>query len=340
MRKLILLLIFTSLINSFAFAQGDTCGNPINLNPLVPITDNGKINIDVDNSSSGQFYTYTATQVGIIEMSSAQSNNQVDNTFDTWLRVYDENCNLIFDEDDTEGLLGGVEFRANVNIGDTYIYEWANHEWAGNFRVEFIYHVPVDNIECNNPTNLILGENLADNWFGAKYYSFTAPNDGELTISTCDYPFALFRNTTITSSCNDSTSLAIYDYSCDIEDHDLHTAKYSMVSGETVNIKMEGYIHMHYDYNFNASFEESLSTHDEDYNSLVVYPNPVENNLSIKVNNTNSVKHITLYDLSGKQLSVNWVLASNNTIKVDLNNFKAGVYILKANNTIKKIIKK
>lgn len=338
MNKQILNLLFSVFIINTAFSQGNSCADPIDLNPLVPITGNGKINIDVDNTLSGKFYTYTATQVGIIEMSSAWSNDPGNPNFDTWLRVYDSNCNLIFDEDDTPGLFGGVEFSTNVAIGDSYIFEWVNHEWAGDFRVEFTYHVPVTGTTCDSPDNLYIGVNTPDNWFGAKYYTYTAPNDGSLTISTCEDPFAYYRNSFVINTCGGS-NLATRDYSCDTDDNDLHTATYTMTGGETVIIKMEGYIHMHHDYNFTASFDSALSTNDEFYTSFEIYPNPVENNLFIRIDDLNKVKNISLYDLSGKEVSIDWGYYSSLEIKVDLQSIKAGVYILKINDSAKKLIK-
>jgi hypothetical protein len=339
MIKTLLNFIFLVILINNTHGQGNSCANPIDLNPLVPVTGNGKINIPVDNSMSGQFYTYTATQVGIIEMSSAFSNAPGDPTFDTWLRVYDNNCNLIFDEDNTPGLLGGVEFRTNVEIGDTYVFEWANHEWAGTFNVEFIYHVPVPSITCDDPSTLSMGLNHADNWFGPKFYTFTAPNNGTLTISTCDHSSAVFRNTFILNDCNGS-NIASIDYSCDIDDDDLHTATYNMTNGESVIVKMEGYIHMHHDYDFTASFETTLSVQDEFRNSFNAYPNPVEDEIFVQMNTLNTVENIALYDFSGRQLSINWTMDVNNLIKVNIQNMSTGVYIIKINNTVKKIIKK
>jgi len=321
-------------------AQGDSCLNPIDLNPFIPATGNGQYNLTVDNSSSGQFYTYTATQVGVIEMSSAYSNAPGDSSFDTWLRVYDSNCNLIFDEDDSPGMLGGVEFRADVVIGDTYIFEWANHEWAGVFNVEFIYHVPVTGITCNGADNLVLGINLADNWFGAKYYTYTAIQDGLLKVSTCEHPWAYYRNIEILDACNGNL-LGNIDYSCDIEDDGRQLATYNITNGETVIVKMEGYVHMHHDYDFTASFDEALSLEEESITSFNVFPNPINNEFNIDINNVDNVNSISLFDLSGKALTVIWRKVSINNIKVDISHLQEGVYIVVINhNTNKIIIKK
>jgi len=37
---------------------------------------------------------------------------------------------------------------------------------------------------------LVLGDNIADNWFEAKYYTYTATQDGLLEIDTCNHSSA------------------------------------------------------------------------------------------------------------------------------------------------------
>ena len=249
--------LFLTFIN-VAWSQGESCVNPIDLNPNIPISGNGKYKLQVDNTSTSQFYTYTATQNGFIEMSSAWSYDLSPgySGFDTWLKVYDDQCNLIFDKDNTPGLLGGVEFSIEVAIGDTYIFEWSNQEWGGKFNVEFIYHeLLTDGLTCDDPRDIVLGsENLADNWWGSIYYTYTALEDGELEISTCSNPYAYHRVINILSTC-DGVPLGEFDDSCDVEDDGYHLVKYNISKGETVIVKMDGFIHMHHDYTFTASFK-------------------------------------------------------------------------------------
>jgi hypothetical protein len=336
--RTILIGLFLLMMNS-SFAQGDSCANPIDINPFIPITGNGKYSITVDNSISNPFYTYTATQVGIIEMSSAFSNVPGDGTFDTWLRVYDENCNLIFDEDNTPGLFGGVEFVTNVAIGDTYTFEWSNQEWAGTFDIEFIYHVPVNAITCDDAQDLVLGSNFADNWFGTKYYTHTATQDGLLEINTCNNPWAYNRNVEILDACNGNV-LGTIDYSCDIDDDGFQLANYNMSIGETVLIKMEGYIHMHHDYDFMASFNTALSVNEFTPDSFKVYPNPFINEFSINLKTAVQVENLKLYDITGKSIPVSWQTNEGNSVKVNTQTIKNGAYILRINDSYSKVILK
>jgi len=237
--------------------QGNSCIDPIDLNPFIPTSGNGVHNITVDNALSSQFYTYTATQEGVIEMSSAYSYSSGSSNFDTWLRVYDSDCNLIFDEDDTPGLLGGVEYTVEVSVGDTYVFEWSNQEWAGVFNVEFIYQEKItEGVTCDNPINVILGEanNLANYWFGAQYYTYTATENGVFEVSTCNGVYAHNRVITLLDACN-GNSIGVLDESCDVDDDGYSLVRYSISIGETVVVKMVGLTaHMHDDYYFSASF--------------------------------------------------------------------------------------
>jgi hypothetical protein len=338
--KIVITLSALLLFINYTYAQGTSCIDPIDLNPSVPVNGNGKLNIAVDNSSNSQFYTYTATQVGIIEMSSAYSNVPGDGTFDSWLKVYDSNCNLIFDEDDTPGFLGGVEFRTNVEIGDIYIFEWSNQEWAGEFTVEFIYHVPVNAITCDDSQDLVLGNNLADNWFGAKYYTHTATEDGLLEINTCNNPSAHNRYIEILDACNGNL-LGTVDYSCDIDDDGYQLASYYMSQGETVIIKMEGYItHLHNDYDFTASFNVSLSN-DEFYSkNFKIYPNPFQNEFSIDLKISEKLEDIKLYDITGRVIPIDWNKDDATSININTKTVESGAYVLMINNNYFKIILK
>ena len=76
-------------------------------------------------------------------------------------------------------------------------------------------------------------------------------------------------------------------------------------------------------------------------NSIKVYPNPTDGQVSIMLPSTNEVK-ITVYDLNGRLL-LNKVSTSDNFI-INLDKYEAGVYVLKIkmgqNETVKRIIKK
>ncbi|MCF8380547.1 MAG: T9SS type A sorting domain-containing protein [Bacteroidales bacterium] len=66
-----------------------------------------------------------------------------------------------------------------------------------------------------------------------------------------------------------------------------------------------------------------------DYNSfdrIVIYPNPVADVLSI--DNSSSISNVTLIDITGKLL-MNMDNLNNNQIRINMSNFKTGIYYLK-----------
>lgn len=91
-----------------------------------------------------------------------------------------------------------------------------------------------------------------------------------------------------------------------------------------------------------VTVEEALGVDDHNIvNSIKVYPNPTDGQVSIMLPSTNEVK-ITVYDLNGRLL-LNKVSTSDNFI-INLDKYEAGVYVLKIkmgqNETVKRIIKK
>ena len=56
----------------------------------------------------------------------------------------------------------------------------------------------------------------------------------------------------------------------------------------------------------------------------MVYPNPAQNVLNIK--GINTLKEVTLYDLTGKLVLKNTDLSSNT---IDLSNLKVGIYMVR-----------
>lgn len=248
--------IIIGILSTLSFqglAQGDSCGDPIDLNPDIPVNGNGTYDLTVDNSLSNQFYTYTATQDGHVEMSSAFSNVPGDGSFDPYLRVYDEMCDLIFEEDNTPGLFGNVEFHTQVSIGDSYIFEWSNEKWAGVFDVEFIYHESVTGESCNDPVDLAFEENTVDFWFGDQYYTHTAESDGLLEISTCGLWNSGQSNIVMLDACNGS-EIGTSSDECDYDSEGWESMTYNITADETIIIKMLEAQHKHYDYTFNAMF--------------------------------------------------------------------------------------
>ncbi|ROI05610.1 T9SS C-terminal target domain-containing protein [Chryseobacterium sp. G0240] len=91
--------------------------------------------------------------------------------------------------------------------------------------------------------------------------------------------------------------------------------------------------------NIKINNESSLSTKDIAKNSetLSIYPNPATD--IIKINTSNKIKHVEVYDLTGKRMNV-----TLDRDKVDVRNLSAGVYLLnvetEGRNFTEKFIKK
>ncbi|MFD1062252.1 T9SS type A sorting domain-containing protein [Winogradskyella litorisediminis] len=89
----------------------------------------------------------------------------------------------------------------------------------------------------------------------------------------------------------------------------------------------------------NITPAQALSNNDFKQTSFVVYPNPAQNVLNIK--GINTLKEVTLYDLTGKLVLKNTDLSSNT---IDLSNLKVGIYMVRiidefGNTSTQKIMK-
>ena len=83
-----------------------------------------------------------------------------------------------------------------------------------------------------------------------------------------------------------------------------------------------------------ATFEKTAEISIEEHN-LVVFPNPTSGLINIKTIPGNT---ITLYDIMGKQIMQ--YLASSDTLTINLQALPNGIYLLRDNNTVVKVIKK
>ncbi|SHI97832.1 T9SS type A sorting domain-containing protein [Flavobacterium haoranii] len=79
----------------------------------------------------------------------------------------------------------------------------------------------------------------------------------------------------------------------------------------------------------------------ETNDKIIVFPNPVQNDLNIKINNVSENTNVKIFDLLGKEFYSNSF--ENQNINIDLNFLKTGIYLLKINSgtnkTVQKIIK-
>jgi hypothetical protein len=66
---------------------------------------------------------------------------------------------------------------------------------------------------------------------------------------------------------------------------------------------------------------------DNNSESLLIYPNPAKDKITIQTKESNGHYYFTLSDIGGKELIKQ--LVSNNPTEIDIRNLSKGVYILK-----------
>lgn len=262
-----------------SFPQGDSCADPIDLNMSFPIVADGHKQIPVDNYESSQFYTYTADKAGTLEMWSGFANRPGDTNFETDLRVYKITCdNLVADIDSSPGLLGNCSYVVDVNIGDTYIFEWSNHNWGGTFNADYYFQEPEDGISCDDPLILTLGENNQSSIFYDQHHEYTASTAGTLSISTCGYINAYsVYGMKMLDAC-EGHILGNVNWDCDPdEEYDWSTITYEITQGETILVKTNSRNHEPYDFNVSFSSPVCAGTYtqldDDDLENLVEVDN-------------------------------------------------------------------
>ncbi len=78
-----------------------------------------------------------------------------------------------------------------------------------------------------------------------------------------------------------------------------------------------------------------LSITDEQINSIEIYPNPTSEFVYIK---NHSAKSIVLYDNLGRKAMFAKTNGNSNIIKIDIRHLQAGIYFLKLDAVIKKLV--
>jgi hypothetical protein len=178
MKKLLLSSILF-LVSLFSFAQGDSCDN------AIPITGDGIITasaisgayiiscdqVNPDTATApvaGNWYTFTPTANGIVDLTSNLPANVAPNSVDTRVSIWSGTCatlTCLAGNDDISGAnyLSTVSFAAT--IGTTYYIQWDDRWDAAGFDFEFTFTpvscFPVSVI--NLPTN-IATSSITLNW--------------------------------------------------------------------------------------------------------------------------------------------------------------------------------
>lgn len=96
-----------------------------------------------------------------------------------------------------------------------------------------------------------------------------------------------------------------------------------------------------FDSNYSFSNIITLNNLGENGGFVVVFPNPTDNVINIKLN-SETIEDIKIYNILGKEVSSEILILSqtNNKVVLDLSNLLNGIYYLKVNNFNTKVVKK
>ncbi|MBC8753740.1 T9SS type A sorting domain-containing protein [Kordia sp. YSTF-M3] len=73
----------------------------------------------------------------------------------------------------------------------------------------------------------------------------------------------------------------------------------------------------------------ALSVEEVTTSTIVMYPNPVQNELILKMEANTQVERLEMYSVNGKLIHQQNVISGNDEVSIDVRNFTAGFYILK-----------
>ena len=181
-------------------------------------------------------------------------------------------------------------------------------------------------------------DNKTSNVDSVDWYRFTSPRNGELSIIINDGDEDGFGNLGLLELYDNS--LNIIDATTIVESGLTKTYKFSNFnfSGNDFGIRLQGNC---VSYQFSWTVDDStLSVDNYNLNSSIkLYPNPVSNNLSVKISNNLNIEKVEIIGITGKLIKeTNFI---NNSISTQ--NLKNGIYFVKIYSdkgiSTKKIIK-
>lgn len=107
----------------------------------------------------------------------------------------------------------------------------------------------------------------------------------------------------------------------------------------TNNNNYSNYIELNYGYELKngASFEDNLGLQNAEMPEMLVYPNPAEDRVTVRIDGANGTK-AEILDLSGRKVAEQNL--ENGITTFDINKLQSGVYIVKCGGNVHKIVKK
>lgn len=154
------------------------------------------------NGNSDQWYYYTATEYGVLKISTLTSNK------DTKFDLYLNDCTIspeVFDDETVSYNQYQSEARREMQAGDTYYIMFDDVHNPG-FFFAYVDFYTSEGEACQLATNVEAGVHTADLSAGNAYYQFSFPNTGYLTISSCNDA----RQNTLLDIYSDCNTLLAY----------------------------------------------------------------------------------------------------------------------------------
>jgi hypothetical protein len=269
-----------------------------------------------------------------------------DYTLETWLRLKTNNAtgNTILDIEDVFGLeisdvnstsfavkfkgyLSGSELKSNKNGQTILLNEWAHVavSHSGNKTKLFINGVLMDVNEStdfafSSSTNAL---NIAEKYHSG-YSSRIKADFDQLRISKEDKYLEGFTPDQENHFTVDENTIAYFTF------QDIHNVRFKDEAAKISVIVLNdtGYAEWNYDLNSGTLTVEDLNVIKT---SISLYPNPVTNNsVNISFNQDINAEKIQfkMFDLAGREISIQHKLKALNSWNLDVNQAKSELYIL------------
>ena len=180
--------------------------------------------------------------------------------------------------------------------------------------------------------------------FAADWYSFTATSTNPVTISSSTPEnLAEFVDTRLHVYSGTCGNLVCVGFSDDFDpDNDNYTSEvtFTPVAGQTYFFVWDDYWYFfETTFNFNVT-QQPLSRDGFEASKIKLYPNPVENNVTISQQEV--IDGITVYNLLGQKVLMQKF--ASNEVSVNLESLSAGAYLLEVSSAgiqkTTKIVKK
>jgi hypothetical protein len=83
-----------------------------------------------------------------------------------------------------------------------------------------------------------------------------------------------------------------------------------------------------------------VNTNNHITESLILYPNPISDYLNIDISNINNINQISILSITGQNLLSKKIKGNLKVVKINMQNFKSGLYVIEAKGKNSVIIKK